>query len=115
MIISFTRHIVKLFCILLSYEGIHTAKQRERERYRKKRLFVSKVWYKLASRLNLFAKRGLFAKIAGIKERTRISYYLKAQLELLLSLYETCVSLQFLIKLQISTSIFRSVYEDYFH
>lgn len=75
MIISFTRHMVKLLCFLLSYEGI----QPKRERERKKRLFVSKVWCKLASRLNLLDNRGLFAKIAKDKReenRNRISYYL---------------------------------------
>lgn len=35
-----------------------------REREKEKRLFVSKVWCKLASRLNLLHKRGLFAEIA---------------------------------------------------
>lgn len=62
MIISFTRHMVKLLCFLLSYEGIQ--RERKRERKKEKRLFVSKVWCKLASRLNLLHKRGLFAKIA---------------------------------------------------
>lgn len=55
-------------------------KERGNMRERKeKRLFVSKVWCKLASRLNLFNKRVLFAKIAKDKReetRNRISYNL---------------------------------------
>lgn len=71
MIISFTRHMVKLLCFLLSYEGIQTQRKREYEREKEKRLFVSKVWCKLASRLNLLHKRGLFAKIAKAEREKR--------------------------------------------
>lgn len=36
---------------------------------KEKRLFVSKVWCKLASRLNLLHKRGLFAKHEREKQK----------------------------------------------
>lgn len=84
MIISFTRHMVKLLCFLLSYEGIQTQREREnaREREKEKRLFVSKVWCKLASRLNLLHKRGLFAKIAKAEEKNRNRIYIKLVLSI---------------------------------